>query len=232
MATELNVVKTLAIVKSAIANDAAIQIAEGKNAMLRMRPYVDAYAAANEEQRVALTKSAEDILNAARDRIVAHYKSMSDPRKPAEIAGSRASEFRTLMRFGEFKCYRTVLDYFSNATMNFDDVLAVAKFCMFKPRPKGEVGPAKAMPFDRPAPSKMQCLTHLRLRKKNRRGTGGTTRPKDASKAVDLVTPVTKGLLLWFGEHKAFKAKAAKQLDIMVRAAAELQSIAKEAKAA
>jgi hypothetical protein len=227
--------KALALVRGAIDNDARIQIAAGKNAYLRYRPYVDAYAKANTEQRETLWGIAAEVLNAARDKVVAFRKGKHDPNynDVDKVSNVRMAEFRRIMAFGAYDCHRTVLNYFADDMLTFDDMLAVAKFCTTAKPAKGKRN-GEALPVNVKAPSKLQCMNAIKQRRKDKRGEAGDNGPRkrDAAKAIDAVKPVTKGLMLWFNDYKASKPKAAKLVETIMRATAELQSLAMLAKAA
>ena len=223
--------KTFALVKSAVANDATIQIAAGKNALARYLPYVQAYGKATEEQRDKLWAMGSEILNAARDKVVQHLKAQHDPNfsDVAEISDVRTAEFRRIMAFGAYKCSGVVLGYFKDHVMNFDDVLAVAKFCTTE-KPKAGERNGKAKPFDVAAPSKLQCLQAIKQRRADKRGNGngsGEPRAKDATKAFDAGKPLLAGFVLWLKANKKLNDDAKKQIGVIKTALAELQSIAR-----
>lgn len=220
-------------IKSALDNDAAIQVAQGKNALLRYRGYVDAYAKASEPQRDMLWESAEEILNAARDKVIAARVKAKDPmaKDVPTVSNVRVSEFRRIMKFGAWQCHRTVLNALSDYSLNFDDLLGVVKYCTTTPSKDKRNGDDK--PFNAPAPSLQQCLNAVKARRAEKRGNGESEGPRarDARKAVDVGSPMIEGLLLWFNDHKPLKAKAAKEINSIKVALANLQRIAKSAEA-
>jgi hypothetical protein len=219
-----------AIMKGAITNDATIQVAAGKNDLLRYAPYVYAFAKATKEQREALLegKVALEVLNAARDATIRMLVKNNDPlaREVAEIANTRVSEFKRIMRFGAYDCHKTVLRHFDGASLKFGDILALVDYCTTTPDKNG--GRAKAKPFNAPAPSENQCTNAIKARRAEKNGNGnGEARARNATKALDTVKALVEGFKLWLDDHKAIKAKASTHLNEMIRAAQNLQKLAK-----
>lgn len=204
-------------VAAAIDNDVKQQLANGKNAMLRLRPYIEAVAAGDMSP-----EHARPIMIKVREKMIAHRKRIGDLRPVAKLQNSRVAEMKSILLLGEWKCWPTVLGYFAEHDMNFDDLKIVSKFV--RANVKGE-----AKGSSNSAPPKDRILREIKARKVQRRGNDGTRNPnapvnvRNPETTLQAIKRQAKGLSKWFGKDKG----ADRFLDAILKA---VDAVASEAK--
>jgi hypothetical protein len=206
----------------AIANDAKIQIAQGKNALLRMAPYISAVAAGEIKD---IDADAKPLLNKVRDAIVAHRASLVPPdtREVAEVSTTRSGEFKHVLRLGTYACHKDVIAMFDGYDVNLDNVVTIAKFIAETVKEKNG-----------PAPAREAVFAKLAERKGSRRGSegmaGDEAQPtKPAGAVLKGIGKRVDGWRLWFGLPNASKVKdeASAKLDELKGLLASIERLAK-----
>lgn len=180
-------------VAAAIENDVKQQLTNGKNAMLRLRPYIEAVALGD-----MTPDHARQVMGKVRDKMIAHRKRIGDLRPVAPLQDSRVSEMKSILMLGEWKCWPTVLGYFAEHDMNFDDLKIVSKYV--RKNVKGE-----AKNSSNAAPAKDRILREIKARKTQRRGTternpNAPVMVRNPEVTLQAMKRQAKGLAKWFGK--------------------------------
>jgi hypothetical protein len=218
--------------EQAIAFEAEQQIHNGKLTIALIEKHVAAYKA----DRTYLD-NAKAIMEAVRARVVAHWEKHPGhfgdnvKRSVPPVRDTRVSEFRKLVRMGDWKCADTVLAYFRNDKMTWDDALVVANYLIREVKPSGA------------APKKEDIIASIHERKAAKTGrvsfddkgkmvvnTPKTT-PLDIAKATEQVARVTNGWRAFIGAKvpNGKRAEANAIVKRIIAAAGELAMLKHEA---
>jgi hypothetical protein len=208
-------------VADAIGKDVAAQIAHANSVLATWRGYVDLCSKGHMQP-----SDARALLQNINLRLAAARKENHDPRKIAPLQDSRVSEAASILRMSEWKCWPAIFDMLKGMDVasggrgvNAGTLLAVSKYLRIEAKWNKDT----ATP---PARDKvLRAIDKRRTQRRTSEKPSNTATVRNPINTLDVIKRNARGLAKWFGKDKA---EAARFIDTIMKAAANVESVAKK----